>query len=90
MTKFYDNLEEPIRELVKVLRNNGINTTCSCGHKMSIEADIIPDGQLFIIHKTIFNYLAKQKLPIRYSVDIHLEENNPLSRCFAVIQLANK
>jgi len=25
-------IEEPIRNLVKLLRDNGFNTTCSCGH----------------------------------------------------------
>ncbi len=32
MTKFYDDIEEPIRNLVKLLRENGFNTLCSCGH----------------------------------------------------------
>jgi len=36
---WYDKLEEPIRPLVKLLRDNGINTTCSCGHEMYIEAE---------------------------------------------------
>jgi len=26
-------IEEPIRNLVKILRNNGFNTICSCGHQ---------------------------------------------------------
>lgn len=33
-------IEEPIRELVKRLRDRGINTTCSCGHDMTIEGDV--------------------------------------------------
>jgi len=37
---WYQNIEAPIRELVKLLRNNGFNTTCSCGHKMTIELDL--------------------------------------------------
>ena len=86
-TEFYSDIEEPVREIVRVLRDNGINTTCSCGHEMYIEADIIPDGQLYKIHKTLFNYLAEKKLPVKYSIDIHLEQENPLSRCFAVITL---
>ena len=84
---WYFEIEEPIRELVRVLRNNGINTTCSCGHEMYVEADVIPDGQLFKIHKTVFSYLAEKGLPTKYSIDIHLEQENPLSRCFAVIKL---
>ena len=32
MGDWYDRIEEPIRDLVRILRNNGFNTTCSCGH----------------------------------------------------------
>jgi len=87
MNEFYSDIEEPIREVVRVLRDNGVNTTCSCGHKMYVEADIIPDGQLEVIHRTLFNYLSEHGLPTKYSIDIHLEQENPLSRCFAIIQL---
>ena len=34
---WYQQIEPEIRDLVKLLRNNGFNTTCSCGHKMYIE-----------------------------------------------------
>jgi len=30
---WYDQIEEPVRDLVKMLRNSGFNTTWSCGHK---------------------------------------------------------
>ena len=36
---WFDKLEEPIRPLVKLLRDNGINTTSSCGHEMCVEAE---------------------------------------------------
>ena len=36
----YDKLEPPIRSLVRLLRDNGFNTTCSCGHGMWVELDI--------------------------------------------------
>ena len=32
MANWYDQIEEPIRPLVRLLRDNGFNTTCSCGH----------------------------------------------------------
>ena len=31
---WYDRIEEPIRSLVKLLRDNGYNTFTSCGHNM--------------------------------------------------------
>lgn len=32
MNWYEENIEEPLRDLVKLLRDNGFNTTCSCGH----------------------------------------------------------
>jgi hypothetical protein len=32
MEDWYDRIEEPLRELVRLLRNEGFNTTCSCDH----------------------------------------------------------
>jgi hypothetical protein len=37
---WYGSLEPPIRGVVKLLRDNGWNTTCSCGHGMWVELDI--------------------------------------------------
>jgi len=47
------NIEESIRPLVKLLRNNGINTTCSCGHEMYCECEYY-GGPL----ENIFNLLV--------------------------------
>ena len=38
--KWYKNIEPEVRDLVKLLRNNGWNTTCSCGHNKTIEIEI--------------------------------------------------
>jgi len=32
MQNWYDRIEEPVRELVYLLRNDGFNTISSCGH----------------------------------------------------------
>jgi len=37
MKNWYKDIEKPIKDIVYLLRNNGFNTTCSCGHKMYIE-----------------------------------------------------
>ena len=91
MADWYLEIEEPIREIVRALRDKGINTTCSCGHKMYVEADIIPDGMLQTIHKTLYNYLAEDEREIKYTITITLEQNIVgLSRCFAVIQIGER
>jgi len=33
MIDWYENIEAPIRDIVKFLRNNGVNTECSCGYE---------------------------------------------------------
>lgn len=68
---WYDlNIEEPIRDLVRYLRDNGINTECSCGHEGYIQCQYLPDGQLFDIHKLLFNWLSNHKRRIEFEVRI--------------------
>lgn len=51
------NIEKPIRDLVKLLRENGFNTVCSCGHDMYVQCQCIPDGELQRLHNLLFeNY----------------------------------
>jgi len=90
-TEFYDNIEEPIRELVRTLRDNGINTVCSCGHKMYIQADLIPDAQLQTIHKNTYNYLVGTgDLEPNYTIDIHMVvKKGIISRCFAELRMGD-
>lgn len=40
MNKFWEGVETPIRSEVRLLRDNGFNTTCSCGHEMYIELEL--------------------------------------------------
>ena len=39
-SSWYDDIEAPIRTHVRLLRDNGFNTTCSCGHGMWVELDL--------------------------------------------------
>ena len=39
LMNWYDQIEEPVRGLVKLLRNNGFNTICSCGHEMYVQME---------------------------------------------------
>ena len=88
MNEFYQNIEEPVRGLVKQLRDNGINTTSSCGHEMSIQVDIIPSGYLQIIDKVVYDYLSEKGLPIEYLITIRRERDVcGITRCWAEIDL---
>lgn len=56
-TLFYDDVEEPIRAVVKALREAGINTTSSCGHEMTVEFDSFDlTADLAIIHNTLAKF----------------------------------
>ena len=90
MSWYEEYIEEPIRGIVKALRDNGVNTTCSCGHEMTIQADVIVSGHLEVIHKTLFNYLAENNLPIEYDIVVRLEaRKGMLWRCWADIKINN-
>lgn len=88
VSDWYLEIEEPVREIVKTLRDNGINTTCSCGHEMTIQVDLFLNGQLWDIHKVLSNHLAEKNLPINYDIEVHLVvKNGWLRQCFADISL---
>lgn len=55
MSWYDDFIEEPIRDTVRLLRDNGFNTTCSCGHDMEIECDVCPDGEFKRLHDLLYN-----------------------------------
>ena len=56
MTDWYDEHIEPgIRDIVRLLRDNGFNTTCSCEHSMDVEGVMMTDGEMKRLHDTLFN-----------------------------------
>ena len=85
---WYDQIEEPIRPLVRKLRDNGINTISSCGHDMSIQTDLIPDASLKVIHDTVYNWLCEQGREPEYTIDIHLVvKKSIIFQCFAEVKI---
>lgn len=52
---YEDNIEEPVRPLVRALRDNGFNTTSSCGHEMEVEVSMTADGEMKRLHDLLFN-----------------------------------
>lgn len=73
---WYENIEGPIRNLVKYLRDNGINTECSCGHKMYIQCQYLPDGEIMRIHNLLYDYLHDKNKKINFEIHlVHKVEN---------------
>ena len=77
---WYDNIEPKIRKLVKKLRDNGINTFCSCEHERYIECETYDPSEEY---KTIFNVLCElgyKKFEIEFHFDIDLDPIGKNSR----------
>lgn len=67
-------IEEPVREIVKHLRNNGINTIQSCGHNMTIECVSSGDltKELSVIY-FLFEDLKVGKYRVEHKRTVHPE-----------------
>jgi hypothetical protein len=56
MTGWYEEvIEEPVRDMVRLLRDNGFNTEDSCGHKMYVQCQYLADGEIKRLHDLLFN-----------------------------------
>lgn len=56
LTEFYKDIEPGVRDIVRLLRDNGINTTCSCEHEGYIQFEIVGLAyEVTIIHNLLFN-----------------------------------
>lgn len=91
MNNWYnDNIEDPLKEIVRFLRNRGVNTTCSCGHAMFIESDYSMGGSLLDLHTDLYNFICEKfgsdktnyKIEVRISV-----EKGIISQSFIFIDL---
>jgi hypothetical protein len=63
-----NNIEEPIRDTVKLLRDNGFNTECSCGHNMTVQCNYLADGEIQRLHCLLASNGYRN-----YSLIVHLE-----------------
>ncbi len=53
---WYETAIEPeIRDVVRLLRDNGFNTECSCGHEMYVQCQFIVDGSVGDLDRLLFN-----------------------------------
>ncbi len=72
MDNWYDKYIEPeVRDLVKYLRDNGVNTECSCGHEMYIQCQYNVDGFIQDLHCLLFSYFYEQKKEINYEINVY-------------------
>ena len=55
MDWYEENIEEGVRFPVKLLRDKGVNTECSCEHDKYIQCQYINDGHIQYIDSILFN-----------------------------------
>lgn len=85
---WYEMIEEPIRETVRLLRDNGFNTISSCGHEMEIALQLFPDGEMKRLHDCLYNagyrdyeissvFLVQAGLPWLYHTTVKIKMAAP-------------
>lgn len=84
MADWYEqHIEEGIRPLVKLLRDNGFNTTCSCHHDMQVMLDPVVDGSFQRLHELLSNNGHRD-----YSVQFNLNvKDGHVFQCWAQVSL---
>lgn len=89
---YESHIEEPLRDITKHLRNNGINTQCSCAHEgpMYIECQFMLDGTVFDLHRLVFNYFAEKKLPVNFKIRVEHEVTNGHGHTVMILELPQK
>lgn len=70
MSWLEDNIEKPVRDVVKHLRDNGFNTECSCGHQMYVQLGHSLDGELRRLHLLLFNYFVERKEKVSFEIEL--------------------
>ena len=57
---YLDHIEPPLRELVHYLRNQGVNTSCSCGHEMWVEVANSLMLDIYGLHSVLWDFHWKR------------------------------
>lgn len=65
---YKENIEDPLKGIIRYLRNNGVNTESSCGHDMDIQCQYFLNGSIKDIHDLIWNYLDSKGLDINFEI----------------------
>ena len=55
MDWYEEYIEEGVRDVVRLLRNNGFNTTWSCHHEMRVQITTYMDGEMKRLHGVLYN-----------------------------------
>ena len=51
---YEENIEVGVRDIVRLLRDNGFNTACSCHHDMEVMIESCLDGEMQRLHNLLY------------------------------------
>lgn len=80
MDWYEENIEPEIRPVVKLLRMNGFNTECSCGHEMTVQSQFISDGESKRLDDLLFNNGFRN-----YEINIIIKRNDGHLNSYLII-----
>ena len=85
---YEEMIEDPLKSLVKLLRNNGFNTECSCGHDMYIQCQYVEDGSIKHVHDLLYSHFYEDldKIP-NYTISVNIVVDNGHLSTSLIIQL---
>ena len=74
-------IEEGVRDLVRLMRDNGFNTTSSCGHDMCISCNYHMDGVLYRLHQLLWSHFSQRGEKPNFKITIvhNVKEGKPSS-----------
>lgn len=72
---WYECIEEPVREIVKLLRNNGFNTFSSCGHARIVKMEWYKDHEVTRLWNLLFEHGYKW-----FTISAHWDASSPARR----------
>lgn len=68
MDWYKETIEEPIRDIVRLLRDNGFNTECSCGHEMYVQCQYVRNHDMKRLSDLLYNYMHGNSQEINYKI----------------------
>lgn len=85
MSDWYeDNIELGVREIVRLLRNNGVNTESSCEHEKYVQCQYTTDSFLMDVDNMLFNAGF-----FNYEIDVRIIRENGYLRTMMNIKFVN-
>jgi len=70
---YEENIEEPIRDVVRLLRDNGFNTQCSCGHEMYVQCEYTIDYEIKRLYDLLRCWLYAKGIPVDFTIDVRID-----------------